>query len=195
MKFKSYDDIQKYLVLNKTDLMIQIDSFNDVSLLEIFNNEQITDLMEIFSHKIFLSNEEDYFLTTKKFGRRFELNNFWKFLRMEDSINSNKSFGMIDQYGAFNLESEELIMGKTFKEISEAILEELNNKLDQIKLLSEKAKNFRETEYFESNKQRFSRESEENNIDHLIDEMSKNLEQTGIFETNEERYDREAGNK
>jgi len=195
MKFKSYDDIQKYLVLNKTNLMLQIDSFKDIPLLEIFNNEQITNLIEIFSQKIFLSNEEDYFLTTKKFGRRFELNNFWKFLRKDDSINSDKSFGMLDQYGTFNLESEELIMGKTFQEISEAILEELNNKLVQIKLLSEKAKNFQETDYFESNEQRSSRESEENNIDHLIDEMSKNFEQTGIFETNEERYDREAGNK
>jgi len=194
MKFKSYDDIQKYLVLNKTDLMIKIDSFNDVSLLEIFNNEQITDLIEIFSHKIFLSNEENFFLTTKKFGRRFELYNLWKFLKKDDSINSDKSFGMLDQYGNYNLESEELIMGKTFKEISDALLKELNNKLTQIKLLSEKAKNFRETEYFESNEQRSSRESEENNIDHLIDEISKNYEQTGIFETNEERYHREVGN-
>ena len=194
MKFKSYDDIQKYLVLNKTNLMLQIDSFKDIPLLEIFNNEQITNLIEIFSQKIFLSNEEDYFLTTKKYGRRFELNNFWKFLRKEDSINSDKSFGMLDQYGNYNLESEELIMGKTFKEISDALLKELNNKLTQIKILSEKAKNFRETEYFESNEQRSSRESEENNIDHLIDEISKNYDQTGIFETNEERYHREVDN-
>jgi len=194
MKFKSYDDIQKYLVLNKTDLMIKIDSFNDVSLLEIFNNEQITNLIEIFSQKIFLSNEEDYFLTTKKFGRRFELNNFWKFLRKDDSINSDKSFGMLDQYGTFNLESEELIMGKTFQEISEAISIELDKKIYQLKKLSEKAKNFRETEHFESNEQWSSRETEENYIDHLIDEMSKNFEQTGVFETTEERYNREVGN-
>lgn len=194
MKFKSYDDIQKYLVLNKTELMLQIDSFKDLPLLEIFNNEQITNLIEIFSQKIFLSSEEDYFLTTKKFGRRFELNNFWKFLRKEDSINSDKAFGMLDQYGTFNLESEELIMGKTFQEISKAILEELDKKIDQIKTLSEKAKNFRETEHFESNEQRSIRETEENYIDHLIDEMSKNFEQTGVFETTEERYNREVGN-
>jgi len=194
MKFKSYDDIQKYLVLNKTNLMLQIDSFKDLPLLEIFNNEQITNLIEIFSQKIFLSNEEDYFLTTKKYGRRFELNNFWKFLRKEDSINSDKSFGMLDQYGTFNLESEELIMGKTFQEISEAISIELDKKIYQLKKLSEKAKNFRETEHFESNEQRLSRETEENYIDHLIDEMSKNFEQTGVFETTEERYNREVGN-
>jgi len=194
MKFKSYDDIQKYLVLNKTNLMLQIDSFKDLPLLEIFNNEQITNLIEIFSQKIFLSNEEDYFLTTKKYGRRFELNNFWKFLRKEDSINSDKSFGMLDQYGTFNLESEELIMGKTFQEISEAISIELDKKIYQLKKLSEKAKNFRETEHFESNEQRSSRETEENYIDHLIDEMSKNFEQTGVFETTEERYNREVGN-
>jgi len=194
MKFKSYDDIQKYLVLNKTNLMLQIDSFKDIPLLEIFNNEQITNLIEIFSQKIFLSNEEDYFLTTKKYGRRFELNNFWKFLRKEDSINSDKSFGMLDQYGTFNLESEELIMGKTFQEISEAISIELDKKIYQLKKLSEKAKNFRETEHFESNEQRSSRETEENYIDHLIDEMSKNFEQTGVFETTEERYNREVGN-
>ena len=194
MKFKSYDDIQKYLVLNKTELMLQIDSFKDLPLLEIFNNEQITNLIEIFSQKIYLSNEEDYFLTTKKFGRRFELNNFWEFLRKEDSINSDKSFGMLDQYGTFNLESEELIMGKTFQEISKAILEELDMKIAQIKTLSEKAKNFRETEHFESNEQRSSRETEENYIDHLIDEMSKNFEQTGVFETTEDRYNREVGN-
>jgi len=193
MKFKSYDDVQKYLVLNKTDLLLQMDSFNDVPLLDVFNKEQITDLMEIFSHKIFISYGESSFLSRKKIGGIGGMfrDTYWKFFKKQDNINSDISFGLIDQYGAFILESEELIMGKTFKEISEAISKEIDYNLIQLKSLAEKAKNFRETEYFESNKQRSTREAEENYFDVLIDEMSMNFEQTGIFETTEERYNRE----
>lgn len=191
MQFNNYEELEKYLVLEKTDLIISISSFNSENLLEIFNKEQIAKLIEIFSHKIFINKDEDYFLNAQKFGRRYELKNFWRFFKKEDSINSDQSFGLSDRYGNYNLESDELIMGKTLKEIFKSISIELDKKLIQLKPLSEKAKNFRETEHFESNDQRSSRETEENYIDHLIDEMSKNFEQTGVFETTEERYQRE----
>jgi len=87
-----------------------------------------------------------------------------------------------------------LIMGKTLKEITQSISIELDNKLIHLKILAKKVKNFRETEYMESNEERSFREARESSIQRLSDEMNEmyeNLEQTGIFETNEERYQRE----
>lgn len=194
MQFNNYEELEKYLVLEKTDLIINISSFNSENLLEIFNKEQIAKLIEIFSHKIFINKDEDYFLTSQKFGRRYELKNFWRFFKKEDSINSDQSFGLSDRYGNYNLESDELIMGKTLKEIFQSISIELDKKLIQLKLLAKKVKNFRETGYMESNEERSSREAQEIYLDQLTNEISENFEQTGIFETDEERYEREVVN-
>jgi len=194
MQFNNYEELEKYLVFEKTDLIVNITSFNSENLLEIFNKEQITKLIEIFSYKIFANMDEDYFLRAQKFGRRYKLNNFWEFFKKEDAINSDQSFGLSDRYGTYNLESEELIMGKTLKEITQSISIELDNKLIHLKILAKKVKNFRETGYMESNEERSFREARESSIQHLSDEMNEmyeNLEQTGIFETNEERYQRE----
>ena len=110
MQFNNYEELEKYLVLEKTDLIININSFNRVNLLEIFNKEQITKLIEIFSYKIFANRDEDFFLTAQKFGRRYELKNFWKFFKKGDSINSDQSFGLSDRYGTYNLESDDEII-------------------------------------------------------------------------------------
>ena len=191
MEINTKSDVDKFLVVKHRNKIKNLGSFAELDLKELFSEKELKQLIIVFSKELFITHKESKFLKTKKFGLFFvHPYNLWNVLNKKDSSDANLSKGLLDQLGNFSLDSNDLIFGKTIDDITFTLKEQLNRRLPTLKVLIEKAINFQQTEHFETNTERLTREKDEESVTALLEEMYDNFEKFGEAITDEESYEK-----